>query len=107
MDSSVLLKLAADCLGRDQILAATVYSELSTPQELKTAEQIAELCQVEHQIVYRSELAIPEIAANSRNAVTTASITAFNCCRNWRLNAAFPRWSTVPTSRTRETTGRG
>lgn len=65
VDSSVLLKLAADCLGRDQILAATVYSELSTPQELKTAEQIAELCQVEHQIVYRSELAIPEIAANS------------------------------------------
>jgi len=64
VDSSVLLKLAVDCLNCDQVLAATAHSEISTPKELELAAQVAQICKVEHKIVYLSELEVPEFVAN-------------------------------------------
>jgi uncharacterized protein len=64
VDSSVLLKLAVDCLSRGQVLAATAHSEISTLKELELATQVAQICKVDHKIVFLSELEMPEFVAN-------------------------------------------
>lgn len=64
VDSSVLLKLAVDCLGPDRVWAATIRSETSITEELELATQIAQLCQVIHKIIPVSDLSMAEFAAN-------------------------------------------
>jgi len=64
VDSSVLLKLAADCLGPSRVMAATTRSETSTLEEIELASRIARICGVTHEVVPVSDLSIPEFAAN-------------------------------------------
>lgn len=67
VDSSVLLKLAVDCLGPSKVLAATTRSETTTPEELELAARIAGMCQVKHVVVPVFDLKIPEFTANPPN----------------------------------------
>jgi len=64
VDSSVALKLAVDSLGPSKVLAITVNSETSVPQEMDSASEIARICQANHKIITFSNLAIPELVAN-------------------------------------------
>lgn len=88
VDSSVLLKIAAGYLGPGQVLAATAYSELSVPSELKTAKEIAALCQAEHQVIHLSELAIPEFAANSPKRCYYCKLKRFQLLRKLAVHHA-------------------
>jgi len=67
VDSSVLLKLAVDCLSPSRVLAATTHSETSTMEEIELASRIAGICGVAHEIIPVSDLSIPEFAANPAN----------------------------------------
>ena len=64
VDSSVLLKLSVDTLGPDKVLAVTARSEISTPEELDLAAQVAGLCGVEHLMVTVSDLEVPGFISN-------------------------------------------
>lgn len=65
VDSSVLLKLTVDCLGPATVLAITIRSEITTPEELAMAARIAQICQVNHEVLTVADLLVPEFAANS------------------------------------------
>jgi len=67
VDSSVLLKLAVDCLGPARVLAATTHSETSTQEEIELASHIAGICGATHEVIPISDLSIPEFAANPAN----------------------------------------
>lgn len=64
VDSSVLLKLAASSLDSSRVLAITVRSETSTPEELGLAAKVAEACGVAHETIAVSDLDVPEFQAN-------------------------------------------
>lgn len=64
VDSSVLLKLASDCLPRCQVLAVTARSEISTPEELELAARVAVLCGITHEVVPVSDLEVSQFRAN-------------------------------------------
>lgn len=65
VDSSVLLKLAADCPRIESLLAVTFHSEVSTAEDLASARAVAARCGADHLIVDWSELSSPEFTANS------------------------------------------
>ncbi len=64
VDSLLLLKLAVDVLGKENILAVTVKSPLSTKGEAENAKELSEFFGVEHLIVELDELANRAIADN-------------------------------------------
>lgn len=66
VDSSFLLKVCVDVLGRDNVVAATGASETYTPSELELAKQTAGEMQVRHLILRTDEIADEDFAANTR-----------------------------------------
>lgn len=65
IDSSLLLKLAVDTLGKENVLAVVVNSELFTNEEYENALVVAENFGVEIKGVTMSELGDERIAANT------------------------------------------
>lgn len=65
VDSTFLLKVCKDVLGKDKVLAATIKSNLIPESELKEARELAELIGVKHIIVEFDVLNIPEIYENT------------------------------------------
>lgn len=64
VDSTFLLKMCIDCVGRERVLALTATSESYTPEELEKAERIAAGWRVEHLVVKTAELSDPVFASN-------------------------------------------
>jgi len=64
VDSLYLLKLAVDTLGKDNVLAVTATSPLSTVGEAENAKELSSSLGVEHIIVELDELSVPEICSN-------------------------------------------
>ena len=64
VDSSYLLAVCIDRLGRDNVLAVTVDSPLLPRQELATARAVAESLGARHRIVPLDELDHADIASN-------------------------------------------
>jgi uncharacterized protein len=64
VDSSVVLRFAAEALGTAKVLAATYQSEISPADELDLAVGIAGFCGVEHAVVQVSDLDSAEFTAN-------------------------------------------
>ncbi|OPY58321.1 MAG: NAD synthetase [Pelotomaculum sp. PtaU1.Bin035] len=89
VDSSVLLKLAADCLGPSRVLAATTHSETSTPEEIELASRIAGICGVAHKIIPISDLSIPEFAANPVNRCYYCQSNRFRLLRQTADDKGF------------------
>ncbi|MDF9407668.1 ATP-dependent sacrificial sulfur transferase LarE [Pelotomaculum isophthalicicum JI] len=81
VDSSVLLKLAVDCLGPSRVLAATTHSETSTLEEIELAARIAGICGISHEIIPISDLSIPEFAANPANRCYYCQSSRFRMLR--------------------------
>lgn len=78
VDSSVLLKMASDCLPKSQVLAVTARSEISTPDEMELARQIAEICGITHEIISISDLELPEFKANSPDRCYHCKLNRFS-----------------------------
>lgn len=66
VDSAVLARVAADELG-PRALAVIVNSESYAPSELEEAQATARAMGVPHEVVFESELADPNYAANPTN----------------------------------------
>ncbi|GGC83734.1 7-cyano-7-deazaguanine synthase [Thalassobacillus devorans] len=67
VDSTYLLKVALETLGKENVLAVTADSESFPPSELQETKRLAETLQAPHQIIEMSELAIPGYAENDEN----------------------------------------
>lgn len=64
VDSTLLLRVARDVLGPENVVAATGVSETYTPDELRTARRVARGLGVEHVLLETDELACAAFAAN-------------------------------------------
>jgi len=64
VDSTVLLKLALDELGPDQVLAVTAHGVVHTREELAAAREAAARLGARHTVVRTDELAISGFATN-------------------------------------------
>jgi len=64
VDSTLLLKLALDELGPNDVLAVTAHGDVHTGEELEAAREAAARMGVRHQVVTTAELAVPGFAAN-------------------------------------------
>jgi pyridinium-3,5-biscarboxylic acid mononucleotide sulfurtransferase len=67
VDSTFLLKMAVDLLGKERVLAVTAISNTMSRQEGRDARTYAENIGVEHIEVETSELDIPEFVQNPEN----------------------------------------
>jgi len=64
VDSTFLLKVAADTLGPDNVLAVTAESETAVPGEVEFARNAAQQMHVTHQVIRTRELDNPDFVAN-------------------------------------------
>lgn len=64
IDSTLLLKVARDILGKDNVLAVTALSETTSRQDREDAVRLAETFGVHHLLVETHELDIPEFVKN-------------------------------------------
>lgn len=67
VDSTYLLRVALDTLGKENVLAVTADSESFPPSELKETIRIANAIDAPHQIMKMSELALPGYSDNDAN----------------------------------------
>lgn len=65
VDSSFLVKVARDTLGRKNVLAVTAASETYPRSELREAKRLAKLIGVRHIIIKTDELKVANFKANS------------------------------------------
>ena len=64
VDSSLLLRVCRDVLGRENVVAVTGVSPTYTAEELRTARRVARGLGVEHVLIETDELACKAFAAN-------------------------------------------
>lgn len=67
VDSTYLLKIALDTLGKDNVLAVTADSESFPRKELLETIRLADQLNANHQIIQMAELDIPGYAENDSN----------------------------------------
>ena len=67
VDSSLLLKMASEALGRENVLAVTALSPLYPERELTTAKSVAGALGVRHLLIESNELEIEGFSANPPN----------------------------------------
>ncbi|UOQ84997.1 ATP-dependent sacrificial sulfur transferase LarE [Gracilibacillus salinarum] len=67
VDSTFLLKVAVDTLGKENVLAVTADSETYPTSELEEAKKLANIIGANHQVIETSELAIPGYTENDKN----------------------------------------
>lgn len=67
VDSTVVLKVALDALGRENVLAATGVSPSLARRELDSVRELADLLKAPLELVNTSEMDSPQYAANPSN----------------------------------------
>jgi len=67
VDSTFLLKVAVDTLGRDKVLGVTARSESLTDRAFQIAADIARQFDLPQEVIYYSELGVPGYAENPIN----------------------------------------
>ncbi|MBN1526377.1 MAG: ATP-dependent sacrificial sulfur transferase LarE [Candidatus Omnitrophica bacterium] len=67
LDSTFLLKVAVDTLGKDNVLAVTARSETYPNTEYRDARDAAKLIGARHKIIHTKELGIKNFKANPVN----------------------------------------
>lgn len=73
-DSTLVLKIGIDILGRDNIIAVTAKSPIRRREELERAEKIASLLQARHTFVQTQEYSHPEFATSMRQCIVCKEI---------------------------------
>ena len=64
VDSSFLLKMASEVLGKDKVVAVSAKSETYPGEELESSKEIAKEFGVEHLVIQSEELQIPQFKMN-------------------------------------------
>jgi len=64
VDSSFLLKVASEVLGKDKVLAVSAKSETYPGEELESSKEIAKEFGVKHLVIESEELNIPQFKMN-------------------------------------------
>ncbi|HIE09714.1 MAG TPA: ATP-dependent sacrificial sulfur transferase LarE [Armatimonadetes bacterium] len=64
VDSTLLLKVCLDVLGKERVLAVTAESETYPPEEVEGAKQLAAALGARHLIIRTEELCNPNFASN-------------------------------------------
>ena len=64
VDSTLVLKVALDELGRDRVLAVTVHGDVHTEEEQAAARETAARLGARHLVVSMDQLGLPGFAAN-------------------------------------------
>ncbi|MBA7505027.1 Pyridinium-3,5-bisthiocarboxylic acid mononucleotide synthase [subsurface metagenome] len=64
VDSSFLLKVASEVLGKDKVLAVSAKSETYPGEELESSKEIAKEFGVKHLVIQSEELNIPQFKMN-------------------------------------------
>lgn len=82
VDSTLLLKVAADTLGPERVVAFTEDSPLHQAWEMTEAKSLATLIKVRHIIVPSDELASAEFAANPPNRCYLCKSVLYRDCRS-------------------------
>lgn len=82
VDSTLLLKVAIDVLGRDAVLALTATSPTYPEFEFREACRLAELFGARQLVVESNELEIPGFAKNDRRRCYHCKSELFNICRD-------------------------
>jgi uncharacterized protein len=82
VDSTLLLKVAVDVLGVENVLAVTADSETYPTSELEEAKKLAGLIGAAHMVIETSELSIPGYAENNKNRCYF--------CKNGLFNEVVP-----------------
>jgi pyridinium-3,5-biscarboxylic acid mononucleotide sulfurtransferase len=67
VDSTYLLKVALETLGKENVLAVTADSESFPPSELQETIRLAKVLNAPHQVIQMSELSIPGYSENDSN----------------------------------------
>jgi pyridinium-3,5-biscarboxylic acid mononucleotide sulfurtransferase len=67
VDSTLLLRVASDTLGRGNVLAVTALSPLYPERELAEAKKIARATGVDHLLIESNEMEIPGFSKNPPN----------------------------------------
>jgi uncharacterized protein len=67
VDSSFLLKMAQDTLGRERVVAVTARSPVYPKREYAAARKLARAIDVQHLFIDSNELDLPQFAANPVN----------------------------------------
>lgn len=67
VDSTFLLKVARDTLGKENVLAVTALSPLYPERELSRAKQMVQTLGVKHRLIDSNELEIEGFSENPRN----------------------------------------
>jgi uncharacterized protein len=67
VDSTLLLKMAYDCLGEDRTLALTAVSASLPAHELEEAKEIVRQIGARHEIIHSREMDDPNYLANAPN----------------------------------------
>lgn len=67
VDSTFLLKVCADVLGNQNVIAVTANSETYPPEELRAAKEFAKRLGVAHFVIRTNELCNPNFYRNSPN----------------------------------------
>lgn len=67
VDSTLLLKVARDTLGQDNVIAVTALSPLYPERELAQAKEIARSIGVDHLLIESNEMEIPGFSKNPPN----------------------------------------
>ena len=67
VDSTFLLKVAVDTLGKENVLAVTATSESYPKRELDEATELAKIIGARHILIESGEVDIPEFQHNPKN----------------------------------------
>ncbi len=82
VDSTFLLKVAVDTLGRENVVALTATSPTYPERELREARELAEEMGVRHIVVESNELNIPGFRKNPENRCFYCKTELFTICKD-------------------------
>jgi len=66
VDSTFLLKICVDVLGKENVAAATAISPIRSSEDIETAIKIADMMEVKHFLISTSEMENEDFLENSR-----------------------------------------
>ncbi|MFW5891153.1 MAG: ATP-dependent sacrificial sulfur transferase LarE [Halanaerobiaceae bacterium] len=67
VDSTLLLKISVEVLGKEKVLAVTSCSETYPSEEFEDAKKLVEKIGAKHHVIYSSELDNDDFAQNDKN----------------------------------------
>jgi uncharacterized protein len=90
VDSALLLRLCADALGVENVLALTAVTELNPARELNAARQISALCGVRLLEVPINALAVKEVRENPRDRCYHCKRAIFGTLKAVAVREGYP-----------------